>query len=100
MELLVFITNIAIDKKKKKKKKKIEKKATGFKSLRVSCCEIYQVILTCQMDILDKICKKRYKTEKFHHHRISHIQNRLGIKLQGKLQILSFLMVFYNLKWK
>ena len=39
-------------------------KATGFKSLRINCWEINQVISKCQMDLLNKTCKKRSKTER------------------------------------
>ena len=39
------------------------RKATGFKSLRMNCFEINQVTSKCQIDFLDKTCKKRYKTE-------------------------------------
>ena len=42
----------------------ITRKATGFKSLRVNCREINQVKSICEMDILNKTCKKRSKTEK------------------------------------
>ena len=34
------------------------RKAIGFKSLRVFCWEINQLTSKCQVDVLDKICKK------------------------------------------
>ena len=40
------------------------RKSTGLKSLRVNCWEINHVTSNYQMDILDKTCKIRYKTEK------------------------------------
>ena len=39
------------------------RKATGFKSLQVNCCEINLVTSKCQMNFLNKTCKKRFKTE-------------------------------------
>ena len=50
----------------------ITRKATGFKSLWVNYCEANPVTSKCQMELLDKNCKKRSKTgkqESDHHHR-------------------------------
>ena len=40
----------------------ITRKATGFKSLQITCWEMNQVTLKCQID-LDKICKRKSKTK-------------------------------------
>ena len=61
------------------------RKATGFKFLRVNCLEINQVTSKCQMEFVDKTCKK-YK----HHLKILHIRNGLRTKFQVKLIILRF----------
>ena len=36
------------------------RKATGFKSQRVSCFEFYQTTSKCQVDFLEKTCKKKF----------------------------------------
>ena len=67
------------------------RKATGFKSLPVNCCEISRVIWICQMNFLDKTCKKGLKQEKWTQHHILHIQNSLDTKCLVKLTIFEFL---------
>ena len=67
------------------------RKATDVKSLRINCWEINQVTSKCQIDILNKTCKKKgLKQKKEHHRLILHIQNGLGTKFQLKLTILNF----------
>ena len=66
------------------------RKGTGFKSLQVNCCKINQVSSKCQLDFLDKTCKKGPKQKIDHHNPILHIQNSFGIKFHHKLEILNF----------
>ena len=40
------------------------RKATGLKSVLAKCWEINHVTSKCQIDVLDKTCKRRSKTEK------------------------------------
>ena len=66
----------------------------SFKSLRVNCCKINQIIKNAKW-IFWKTCKNGPKQKSdhhhhHHHHRILHAPNSLGIKFQHKLKILSF----------